>query len=99
MAAKQNVTLVTGGSRGIGRAICLGLAARGVALAVNYVSNPEAAEEVVALLGQQGVTIVDARDTGQYTGETVRGTGRRGHQPHDHGSDQRARSHSAWNCS
>jgi len=37
------------------------------------------AEEVVALLGQQGVAVVDARERGQYTGETVRGTGRRGH--------------------
>src|SRR5690348_8184424 len=39
------------------------------------------AEEVMALLGQQGVTVVDAREHGQYTGETVRGTGRRGHIP------------------
>jgi thiosulfate/3-mercaptopyruvate sulfurtransferase len=39
------------------------------------------AQEVMALLGQQGVTVVDARDRGQYTGETVRGSGRRGHIP------------------
>src|SRR5579884_606101 len=35
----------------------------------------------MALLGQQGVTVVDVRDRGQYTGETVRGSGRRGHIP------------------
>ncbi len=39
------------------------------------------AEEVVALLSQHDVSLVDARDTGQYTGETVRGSGRRGHIP------------------
>ena len=39
------------------------------------------AEEVMALLGQQGVTLIDARDHGQYTGETVRRPGRGGHIP------------------
>jgi len=41
------VALVTGGSRGIGRAISLALAERGAAVALNYVSNAEAAQEVV----------------------------------------------------
>lgn len=36
--------LVTGGSRGIGRAIALAFAARGANLAINYQSNAEAAE-------------------------------------------------------
>ena len=39
------------------------------------------AEDVLSVLGQQGVTLVDARDRGQYTGEIVRGEGRRGHIP------------------
>ena len=39
------------------------------------------AEDVLALLKQEGVTLVDARDRGQYTGEVVRGHGRRGRIP------------------
>ena len=39
------------------------------------------AEEVLSLLGQQGVKLIDARDRGQYTGEIVRGHGRPGHIP------------------
>lgn len=42
------VAIVTGGSRGIGRGIALALAGEGADVAVNYRSNAEAAEEVVA---------------------------------------------------
>ena len=40
--------LVTGGSRGLGRAVCLKLAEMGIPVIVNYQSNASAAEEVKA---------------------------------------------------
>lgn len=39
------------------------------------------AQDILAMLGQSGVTLVDARERGQYTGEIVRGHSRRGHIP------------------
>lgn len=46
--------LVTGGDSGIGRGICLELAAHGAAVAVNYVGKPDAADEVVSLIASGG---------------------------------------------
>jgi len=46
--------LVTGASRGIGRAIALELAAAGATVVVNYASSLEAAEAVVAEIGAAG---------------------------------------------
>lgn len=39
--------VITGGSRGIGRAICLALAAEGAAIAVNYAASAQAARSTV----------------------------------------------------
>ncbi len=46
--------LVTGGSRGIGRAICIELARRGARVAVNYNTNRTLADEVVAEIASAG---------------------------------------------
>ncbi|MAR06508.1 MAG: 3-oxoacyl-[acyl-carrier-protein] reductase [Cyanobium sp. NAT70] len=46
--------LVTGGGRGIGRAIAFALAASGAEVVVNYSSSAEAAEEVVRLITEKG---------------------------------------------
>ncbi|MGY3091488.1 3-oxoacyl-[acyl-carrier protein] reductase [Hymenobacter sp. UYAg731] len=47
--------LVTGGSRGIGKAICLKLADLGYNVLLNYVANQARAEEVQALVRSKGV--------------------------------------------
>ncbi|WP_251318966.1 3-oxoacyl-[acyl-carrier-protein] reductase [Flintibacter muris] len=55
MSMEGNVALVTGGSRGIGRAVCLELARRGVSIAVNYGGSSQAAEETAQLCRDLGV--------------------------------------------
>lgn len=52
------VLLVTGGSRGIGAAICVLAARRGFDVAVNYQSNAQAAARVVAECVAQGARAV-----------------------------------------
>ena len=48
--------LVTGGSRGIGRAICIKLAAMGYPVVLNYLGNQEAAEATKSAMEQMGGT-------------------------------------------
>lgn len=55
------VALVTGGSRGIGAAICRAFAAEGVHVGFNYHSNPEAAAALVAMLRGDGVKATAVR--------------------------------------
>ena len=57
MAAKQlegQVAIVTGASRGIGRAIALALATEGAKVVVNYARSSTAAEEIVATITADG---------------------------------------------
>ncbi|MFQ5854431.1 MAG: 3-oxoacyl-[acyl-carrier-protein] reductase [Anaerolineae bacterium] len=62
------VTLVTGGSRGIGRGIAEKLAGQGASVAVNYVTNKNAADEVVEGIRANGGEAIavrgDVRDPG-----------------------------------
>jgi 3-oxoacyl-[acyl-carrier protein] reductase len=66
--------LVTGGSRGLGRAIALALAGQGADLAVNYRGNAEAAKEVadrIAALGRRAVTIQGDTSAGRESCEEI----------------------------
>jgi 3-oxoacyl-[acyl-carrier protein] reductase len=55
MQLKGKTAVVTGGSRGIGRAIALMLAQNGANVVVNYTSNNTSAEEVVRKIEEMGV--------------------------------------------
>ena len=50
----KKYALVTGGSRGIGRAICVRLAKDGFQIIINYTSNEAAAQQTLEQIGGQG---------------------------------------------
>ena len=50
----MNCALVTGGSRGIGRAICFKLATMGYYVLVNYKGNETEADNTLALIKEKG---------------------------------------------
>ena len=61
MRFRGRVAIVTGASRGIGRAIALALAREGAAVVVNYARNADAAREVVSAIAAAGGRAVACR--------------------------------------
>lgn len=75
---ENKVALVTGASRGIGRACAIKLGAEGYRVVVNYNSNAEAANEVVSLIKEAGgeaaaikADVSDAAEAKMLIRETV----------------------------
>ena len=54
----RRAAIVTGGSRGIGRAVCLALAAQGLDIVVNYAGSAAAAAETAVLCEEKGVKAI-----------------------------------------
>ncbi len=54
MRLEEKKAVVTGGGRGVGRAVSLAFGKEGVDLVINYVRNEEAAKEVVSELKEMG---------------------------------------------
>lgn len=74
MTLEGRVALVTGGGRGIGKAIALGLAADGADIAINYRKNDEAAHETVTeieKLGRRAVAYSASIDDGSACEQMV----------------------------
>ena len=68
MSLKNKVAIVTGGNSGIGKAIALELADQGANIVIDYISHPEATEDLeqeIIGLGDQAIGV--QADVGQVS--------------------------------
>jgi 3-oxoacyl-[acyl-carrier protein] reductase len=79
---KGRTALVTGGSRGIGRVVCVALAQDGANVAINYRANESAASETARLVEEAGgktlvvqADVSQADDVDRMVAETERALG------------------------
>lgn len=80
-ALSGKVAIVTGGSKGIGRAISLRLAADGARVIVNYSSDSASAEETVNAIGKDQAVAIKAdagnvQQIGRLVDETIKAFGK-----------------------
>ena len=102
MPERSRIAIVTGGSRGLGRATVLALAARGVRSIFTYHSNRAAADEVVALTERAGAAgcalrldTADVGAFGAFAGEVRRVLGEWGGERFDYLVNNAGTSHHA----
>lgn len=76
LGLEGRVALVTGGSRGIGAAVCIELARQGCAVALTYVGEPGEADETVAAIKKLGQRVLPLMANAANTDETEDAVGR-----------------------
>ncbi len=69
----MKIALVTGGSRGIGRAICVELAQKGYHVLINYASNDTEARNTLEQIGGNGELLAFDVSNAQQTREALEG--------------------------
>ncbi|MBW2096286.1 MAG: 3-oxoacyl-ACP reductase FabG [Deltaproteobacteria bacterium] len=83
MKLAEKIAVVTGSSRGVGRAVALGFAAEGANVVINYTSNEKAANEVIDLVTDMGrkaiavkADVANKDEVDQLFGQTLEAFGK-----------------------